>query len=290
MSSYRSSHNTNSKIGRVIVITFAVIPFLFYLLTFFVQESDETKGWEQNKTSHREQTEAARFGFKNWAANNWQANAESNVRNGLVTEIAENTLAKNYYIILDTSGSMNEYECALPGQTKLDVAKESLGQWIKNISSNDNIALMVFRDKQVSERLPLGRNTPAYTTQFLETLSEQFARGGTPLGKALEKAYYALESQARKQLKYGEYNIVVVTDGAASDRRAMEAVTQKMFKSSPIRLHTIGFCIQDNHALNQPNYAYYVSAMNTSQLANSLQGVLAESETFNNTGFEHIKP
>lgn len=294
MSLNRYKRKKEKDMNKRLWFIFAVAFFLlFSAFSEFIGEMGSVKKPPKNSLimtqEDKEALDAKGFQFTNWASDDWKANAESQMRNGPITEIAPNLLAKNYYIILDTSGSMREKECVPRGQSKMDVAKTSLSQWIQNVSGNDNVALMVFRDKEVEEILPLGQNTNAYKKQLMEVLTRETPGGGTPLGTAIYNAHNALEFQARKQLKYGEYNIVIVTDGAASDPKYMREITSYLFKNTPIVIHTIGFCIDNNHVLNQPDYAHYVSAMNTEELATSLQGVLAESETFDISGFEHIE-
>lgn len=199
--------------------------------------------------------------------------------------LAPDMLAKNYYIILDTSGSMSKYECSESG-SKMQTAKNSLMSWVEQIGADSNIALLAFRDKSVEEVLPLRQNSKAYQEEFVRSVLMERPSGGTPLGQSLQKAHSVLKSQAQSQLGYGEYHIVVVTDGAASDANLMKKAVQNIFKT-PVLLHTIGFCIGGDHALNQPEHARYVSAMNQDELTSSLQSVLAESPSFDITGFEN---
>lgn len=191
--------------------------------------------------------------------------------------------ARNYYVVLDTSGSMNEGQCA-EGSTKMQVARESLKKWIATAAPGDNVALSAFGDKAVEEIFPLQKNTPANRDRFIAKLDDLHAGGGTPLGASLAMAYEALAAQAQAQRGYGEYHIVAVTDGIASDQAAMEKAVRNIYRS-PVVLHTIGFCINENHALNRPGLSYYTSAMNGGDLERGLQQVLAESETFDVTGF-----
>jgi Ca-activated chloride channel family protein len=50
-------------------------------------------------------------------------------------------------------------------------------------------------------------------------------------------------------------------------------------------VHTIGFCIDSDHVLNQPNRTYYASATNPAELKQGLQAVLAESSVFDADSF-----
>lgn len=201
-------------------------------------------------------------------------------------ELSSDLLAKNYYIILDTSGSMAEAQCVRQGN-KMQAAKTSLSQWIGNVSAYDNIALAAFRGDSVQEVLPLRKNSPQYREQFMALMAKEHPSGNTPLGASLEKAYGALKHQAETQLGYGEYHIVVVTDGIASDAQKMDKAAGKLFRS-PVILHTIGFCIDTQHALNHPGKSYYMSAMNEAELKQGLENVLAESEQYDISGFETV--
>lgn len=89
-----------------------------------------------------------------------------------------------------------------------------------------------------------------------------------------------LEKQAAAQLGYGEYNLVVVTDGDASDGSDLEKIVDLVAGQTPINLYTVGFCIDDRHVLNQEGRTEYRSALNTEELGTALQAVLAESEEF----------
>jgi hypothetical protein len=58
-------------------------------------------------------------------------------------------------------------------------------------------------------------------------------------------------------------------------------------KTTPINIYSIGFCIGENHALNQPGRTFYKAADNPAALRKGLEEVLAESETFDETEFSN---
>ena len=92
--------------------------------------------------------------------------------------------------------------------------------------------------------------------------------------------------QGRRQLGYGEYTIVVVTDGIANDENRLRTAVDVILANSPITVYSIGFCIGARHSLNQPGNTVYKSADNPEQLAEGLKDVLAESEFFDAAEFE----
>jgi uncharacterized protein YegL len=191
-------------------------------------------------------------------------------------------LTKNFYIILDGSGSMASYGCS--GKlTKAQAAIMALVNFRKAVGDDANLGLLIFDQKGTSERVPLGSNN---AEAFASALVSMEVGGGTPLGTAMEKGLSALETQARAQQGYGEYNLVIVTDGEANENDAPGPMVKKLTADTPVLVHTIGFCIGEDHALNQPGLTIYKAANNPKELASGLEEVLAESETFSVAEFE----
>ncbi len=175
---------------------------------------------------------------------------------------------KNYYIILDGSGSMTG--------NKLAVAKVALKKFISLIPRDANIALTVFDRNGNYERASFGS-----TRMKLSSEIDRVSAGGqTPLGRSIEIAGENLEKQSKKQLGYGEYNLVIITDGQATDVRRMKRAVKKILDEGPIVIHTIGFQIGRGHPLNQPGKIYYRTANNFDELSKGLEEVLGEIEDF----------
>jgi Ca-activated chloride channel homolog len=175
---------------------------------------------------------------------------------------------KNYYIILDGSGSMSG--------NKLAVAKVALKKFISLIPRDSNIALTVFDRNGNSERASFGSTR----MEISSAIDGVEAGGQTPLGKSIEIAGENLGKQSKRQLGYGEYNLVIITDGQASDVKRMDRAVKKILNESPIVIHTIGFQIGKGHSLNQPGKIYYKTAKNFDELSKGLEEVLAEIEDF----------
>ncbi len=195
---------------------------------------------------------------------------------GEAGEVADNLFAANYYVVLDASGSMNETSCA-EGNRKIEVAKAALAAFARSLPQDANLGLAAFDQSGLSERLALGRDNRDH---FGRAVQQVQADANTPLRSAVELAYAKLEAQGRRQLGYGEYHLVVVTDGLASDGQDPTAATNRMLSLSPLVLHTIGFCIGEQHPLNQPGRTYYRSANNPQALQQGLGTVLAEAPSF----------
>jgi hypothetical protein len=187
----------------------------------------------------------------------------------------------NYYVVLDGSGSMNDQDCS-GGVSKMDAAREALAAFAQSVPEHANLGLAAFDGTGISERLPLGTGN---RDAFVQAVREVWADGGTPLAETIELAYAHLLEQGRVQLGYGEYHLVVVTDGIASPGQDPTQGIERILAESPVLLHTIGFCISDDHALNQPGRTYYRAADNPQALRKGLDEVLAEAPAFDVSQF-----
>lgn len=189
--------------------------------------------------------------------------------------VSKDVLAKNYYLIIDGSGSMTEEKCS-DGMQKIDVAKTAITQFVNRIPANANIGLLTFDMSGVKQKAPLGINRQ----QVLQDIAAINAGGGTPLQTSVLYGFQALELQARTQLGYGEYHLVVVTDGEASSGEDPSPAVTQLLAESPVILHTIGFCIGPGHSLNVSGQTDYRAANNPAELQQGLADVLAESNEY----------
>ncbi len=195
-------------------------------------------------------------------------------------DLADNLLTRNYFLIFDGSGSMRDSKCSGARQ-KIEVAREVVSQWSEGIEPEANLGLIAFHANGIIS-LPL---TSGSRDNFIDTVSKIQAGGSTPLAEAVNYAYEASTKQAKRQLGYGEYTIVVVTDGIADDAYKLKKVIEKILTESPVNIYSIGFCIGTSHSLNQYGRTIYKAADNPQQLRQGLQEVLAESETFDDSDF-----
>jgi hypothetical protein len=106
------------------------------------------------------------------------------------------------------------------------------------------------------------------------------------LDDAISAGYAQLEQQAMRQLGYGRYVLVVVTDGQANPGHDPTEKVRWMLNNTPIELHTIGFCIGTDHSLNMPGRTVYKAADNPAALRQGLADVLAEAEAFDVSTFQ----
>lgn len=208
--------------------------------------------------------------------NSWPGNDSSQLT------LATNLLASNYYLVLDGSGSMKDSSCS-GGESKMVAAKKAVAAFAQQIPANANLGLYVFDHAGSSERVALGANNK---NLIVNAINQVHANAGTPLRTAITSGYNSLEKQAKKQLGYGEYHLVVITDGEANESEEPDPIVAKILTHSPVVLHTIGFCISGGHSLNQPGKIDYKQANDPASLAKGLQEVLAESPEFQQNAFE----
>jgi len=198
-------------------------------------------------------------------------------------ELANNKLASNYYIVFDGSGSMAEAECGTG--SKIDSAKKAVKDFVTSLPADANIALLVFDNFDFSERVPFHVKK---RSTLISQIDAVYAGEGTPLSKSLEKAYLAIKLQAQKQQGYGEYHLIVITDGESGDGDPGKNA-KFIADVSTIQMHVIGFCVGDDHSLNIKGVTNYSTAQNPAELKKGLQKVLAESKEFDIKSFQGIK-
>jgi Mg-chelatase subunit ChlD len=193
-------------------------------------------------------------------------------------------LTANYYLVLDGSGSMMQSECS-NDQLKMDVAEQAMENFIAQIPADANVGLAVFDANGLSERVPLAIDN---RKQLKRAIEEVRADESTPLKSAITLGYQKLEAQGVSQLGYGEYHLVVVTDGQAQpDEEDPREIVDTVLRESPVVIHTVGFCIGDDHSLNQPGRTFYAAADSPEALQQGLSAVLAEAPSFDATTFQH---
>ena len=184
------------------------------------------------------------------------------------------SLIRNFYFIFDGSGSMGGM-CA--GQVKLQGAKEAVRMFLTKVPADVNLGLYVFDGRGAREVVPLGPNNRA---AFMRSIDEISNGGGTPLARSIQFGSDRLVEQYKRQLGYGEYRLLVVTDGQASG--IPEAARYAARYSMPI--YAIGLCIEGGHPLRSFAVSYR-EANNYADLERALEETLAELPVFDVTEF-----
>jgi uncharacterized protein YegL len=265
--------------GKRISLLLLGVWFLFSGICACKQESSRSQGPRVKTQTTKSQTPEPSTAQEKDSQGPWPYTGKEEEKQ----DLAENLTVRNFVVVFDGSGSMSETKCA-GGRTKSEVAKEAFKEWSNSVPQDAHVGLVSFNRGGWSQ-LPLARYDRHYRQSFLNVIQRISPGGGTPLAEALTKAYDMLTPQARKQVGYGEYNIVVVTDGIANDPAKLVRTVNDILASTPIVIHTIGFCIGEKHSLNQRGRTYYKMANDPAALRKGLQEVLAEAESFDVSGF-----
>ena len=187
----------------------------------------------------------------------------------------------NFYFAFDMSGSMDE-KCS--GKRKIDGAKEAVTRFMKNIPDDVNIGLMLFGTRSgegFAETLPIGSGNK---DKFLRIIDSLKPGGETPLGEALLASVDKITEQYKKQLGYGTYRIIIITDGEQTGidlKQPCNYLAQHGF----IGLYSIGLCMKSSHTLKKYSLSYR-DANNYEELEQALVEATAESDVFDANLFD----
>lgn len=181
---------------------------------------------------------------------------------------------ENIIIILDASGSMREKFRADQSKSKMDAAKEALKEVLAKVPDNTHIGLLVFSGSNVQNEwvYPLG---PKNTEQLLAAIDLPQPGGGTPLGQYMRIGTNRLLEQREKQYNYGNYRLLIVTDGVAQDQEKVAQYTPEILDRQ-IRVDVIGVDMQTDHLLAKDADSYR-RADNPGELVAAVTQILAET-------------
>jgi hypothetical protein len=268
-----------TRLYRWVKVSITLV-FLVSLVTLLFCDAKPPEQKQRKKpvatqtTTEEVQAEQARKG-------SWPFNFEKEIGGEVQAESgADKMITRNFVIIFDDSGSMAGRDD--DGNRKIDTAKNAVVEWSKSVPAGANVGLVSFHSGVWSLQLL----TPASKEQLISAVRNIEDGGSTPLSKAFEKSFFMLTKQGLKQLGYGEYTIVVITDGEANEAVQLNEWVHFVLDNSPIQIYTIGFGIGTDHTLNQPGLTQYRPAENLAELQKGLKEVLAEAETFDETEFK----
>jgi hypothetical protein len=193
----------------------------------------------------------------------------------VASEVAEVT-ADNLVLVFDLSGSMSDQACEGGGRKDV-VARRSIAAVLPTIPASTHLGLIIFQSGNAREVVPIGINNRA---EIAKVVSSAPTGGATPLGESIKLAYKALSERAKVQQGAGSYRIMILTDGEASDRCEMDRVVDEIVRTSPIEIHTAGFCIGVGHALNRRGETYYASANTPDAIIAAFRAAIAETDSW----------
>ena len=184
-------------------------------------------------------------------------------------------LTRNFYFIFDGSGSMGD-PCSAGGTKKIVTAKQAVIDFISVVPTNVNLGLVVFDGRGVNEVVALGPNN---REQFLNAIRQVREGSGTPLNASIKFGIDRLADQREKQLNYGEFRLITVTDGEAGDGSVSVCGQYAITRKIPI--YTIGLCLGKQHELRKYSLSYQ-DANNAAELKKALEETVGESDSLGN--------
>lgn len=187
-------------------------------------------------------------------------------------------LTKNFYFILDASQSMDG--------DKIIIAKKAAKEFIKLVPKESNVGLFVFDENGETERIKLGPLDVQAFNKAVDNVPNSNWQN-TPLGYSLSISIKKVVEQYKKQLGYGEYRIIVLTDGAATDEDIMKKECNNLISYGFIDLYTIGFQLPGVHDLKKYSTDYR-EANNLDELKKALVKTTAEAESFDDINLDEL--
>ncbi|MXZ01540.1 VWA domain-containing protein [Candidatus Poribacteria bacterium] len=212
---------------------------------------------------------------------------------GLQICSAEDEIHKdNIVVILDASGSMQEKFSSDQTKSKMEAAKVALLEVLSKVPDDTHIGLLVFSGANIQSEwvYPLGAKDTQKLTAAIQLPQPS---GNTPLGRYIRIGANRLLEQREKQYNYGNYRLLVVTDGKASDADKVRHYTPEILNRQ-IRIDVIGVDMQTDHMLAKVVDSYR-KADNPGELVAAVSQILAETgDTGTDVGgedaFEYIAP
>ena len=198
----------------------------------------------------------------------------------------------NIVVILDASGSMQDKFSGDQTKSKMAAAKAALQEVLSKVPDGTQIGLLVFSGANIQNDwvYPLG---PKDTQKLIAAIHLPQPSGNTPLGKYIRIGANRLLEQRESQYNYGNYRLLVVTDGEASDTDKVKYYTPEILNRQ-IRIDVIGVDMKTDHILANVVDSYR-KADNPGELVAAVSQILAETgDTGTDVGgedaFEYIAP
>ena len=198
----------------------------------------------------------------------------------------------NIVVILDASGSMQDKFSGDRTKSKMEAAKAALQEVLSKVPDDTHIGLLVFSGANIRNEwvYPLG---PKDTQKLIAAIHLPQPSGNTPLGKYIRIGANRLLEQREKQYNYGNYQLLVVTDGEASDADKVKHYTPEILNRQ-IRIDVIGVDMETDHMLAKVVDSYR-KADNPGELVAAVSEILAEiggtgTDVGGEDAFEYIAP
>ena len=181
-------------------------------------------------------------------------------------------------VILDNSGSMQNN---MPGGgNRINAAKQALLTVLNQTPADAEVGVLLLNGRRGQDWLiPLG---PVDKASIQSAVGGIRASGGTPLGASMKVAADAL-LEAREKNRYGDYKLLVVSDGEANDPGLVEMYLPQIL-SRGLLVDVIGVDMAAQHSLATRSNTYR-NAADPRSLEQAISAVvLGESAADNAAG------
>lgn len=177
-----------------------------------------------------------------------------------ITPTAE--AAQNVVVLVDDSGSMSDPMDS--GVRRIEAAKRSLNVVLSKLPADAQVGVLALNQGWIVPLQPLDHD------QATSQINRLRANGGTLLGQNLKSAADAL-LKVRQDKTYGDYRLLIVTDGEANDQEVLDFVLPDVMSRGLI-VDVIGVDMSSDHSL-----ATRVNKYRRADDAESLETAIAES-------------
>lgn len=185
---------------------------------------------------------------------------------------------QNVIVVLDDSGSMRQQMRTDDGRiSRIQAAKNALSKVVQGLPDDAQLGILLLNNSNNGRGntwlVPLG---PLSATVVLPKIAQIRADGGTPLGSQMKIGADALLDLRQKQI-YGDYRLLVITDGEASDANLLEAYLPDIL-SRGFSVDVIGVDMAAKHSLAGRAHSYR-RADDARSFEKALQEIFAESSS-----------
>jgi uncharacterized protein YegL len=177
-------------------------------------------------------------------------------------------------IVLDDSGSMRDKMPTEQGkEPRMKVAQRALKKLVGQLPDNTQLGLLLMNGAR-NEGGWLVPLAPLDKAKTLSLIDKVRADGGTPLGQSMKTAMEQLLA-ARSNKPIGDYRLIVVTDGEATDGNVLNEFLPEIVARGVV-VDAIGVDMKNDHTLANKAHTYR-RANDAASFESALVEIFAES-------------
>jgi len=177
-------------------------------------------------------------------------------------------------IVLDDSGSMRDKMRTDQGkEPRMKVAQRALKKLVEQLPENTQLGLLLMNGAR-NEGGWLVPLAPLEKGKTIALIDQVRADGGTPLGRSMKIAMDQLLA-ARNSKPIGDYRLIVVTDGEATDANVLNQYLPEIVARG-IVVDAIGVDMNSDHTLASKSHTYR-RANDAASFESALVEIFAES-------------